>query len=189
MRFRCVVIVLLVSLAPLAFGQTTTFIADPNQSQVNFTLGDVLHTVHGTFRLKSGKLSFNPSTGAASGELVMDADSGDSGSNARDRKMKKDILETHKYPDVVFTPQEVKGAIALQGKSQVELDGIMTLHGQPHPMALHVPLTVNGDTASADISFEIPYVQWGLKNPSTLFLRVSDKVEINVHIVGSLAEQ
>ena len=64
----------------------------------------------------------------------------------------------------------------------------MTLHGQQHPMAMEVPLTIAGDTASADISFEVPYVRWGLKNPSTLFLRVSDKVEINVHMVGRFTQ-
>jgi hypothetical protein len=26
-------------------------------------------------------------------------------------------------------------------------------------------------------------VEWGMKNPSTLFLRVSDKVEIAIHTV------
>ncbi len=194
MRFRatCLWIAGLFAFFTLAlpsFGQNKIFIADPNQSRVEFTLGDILHTVHGTFHLKSGDLHFNPSTGVAEGQLVVDAESGESGSKLRDRKMKKDILETQKYPDIIFTPQQVKGAIASQGKSQVELDGIMTLHGQSHPMEITVPLTVSGGTASADISFEIPYVKWGLKNPSTLFLRVSDKVEINVHVVGRFTEQ
>lgn len=192
MRFRYIYVwtlgFLAVSFARPAFGQDRTFVPDLAQSRVEFTLSDILHTVHGTFHLKSGDFRFNPFTGAAEGQLVMDANSGDSGNKARDRKMKKDILETQKYPDVIFAPQKVKGAIASLGKSQVELDGIMTLHGQQHPMAMEVPLTIAGDTASADISFEVPYVRWGLKNPSTLFLRVSDKVEINVHMVGRFTQ-
>jgi hypothetical protein len=31
-------------------------------------------------------------------------------------------------------------------------------------------------------------VQWGMKNPSTLFLRVSDKVEISIHTVARAAK-
>jgi polyisoprenoid-binding protein YceI len=172
-----------------AAGQNRVFTADPGQSRVEFTLGDVLHTVHGTFRLQSGDLHFNSSTGAAEGQLVVDAGSGDSGNRARDNKMKRDILETQKYPEIVFTPQQVKGTIAAQGKSEVELDGIMNLHGQPHAMAIAVPLTMNGNSASADISFDVPYVKWGLKNPSTLFLRVNDRVQIKIHVVGSLQPQ
>ena len=172
-----------------AFGQNRIFVADPNQSRVEFTLGDILHTVHGTFHLKSEDLRFDPTTGVAGGQLTVDADNGDSGNKARDRKMKKEILETQDYPDITFTPRQVKGAIASQGKSQLELDGIMVLHGQSHPMEMAVPLTVSGDTVSADIPFEIPYVKWGLKNPSTLFLRVSEKVEINVHVVGRFTER
>jgi polyisoprenoid-binding protein YceI len=171
-----------------AFGQSRIFVADPNQSRVEFTLGDILHTVHGTFHLKSGGLRFDPTTGVAEGQLTVDADSGDSGSKARDRRMKNEILETQDYPDIIFAARQVKGSIASQGKSQVELDGIMVLHGSSHPLKIAVPLTVNGDTASADIPFEIPYVKWGLKNPSTLFLRVSEKVEINVHVVGRFTE-
>jgi polyisoprenoid-binding protein YceI len=172
-----------------AFGQNRIFVADPNQSRVEFTLGDILHTVHGTFHLKSGNLRFDPTTGVAAGQLTVDADSGDSGNKARDRKMKKEILETQAYPDIVFTPRQVKGAIASRGKSQLELDGIMVLHGQSHPMEIAIPLIVNGDTVSVDIPFEIPYVEWGLKNPSTLFLRVSEKVDINVHVVGRFSER
>jgi polyisoprenoid-binding protein YceI len=56
--------------------QETALQFDPAQSHVEWTLGDVLHTVHGTFKLKRGAIRFDPSTGAASGELVVDAASG-----------------------------------------------------------------------------------------------------------------
>jgi hypothetical protein len=32
----------------------------------------------------------------------------------------------------------------------------------------------------------IPYVEWGLKNPSTLFLHVGDKVDIEIKTVGRI---
>jgi len=172
-----------------SFGQERVFQLNPGQSEVDFTLADVLHTVHGKFQLKSGVLRFDPATGAASGELVVDATTGESGSNARDKKMKKDILETQKFPTIVFTPQKVVGSVAASGGSQVQMQGIMTLHGGAHPMTLVVPVQVNGDTATALVHFDVPYEQWGLKNPSTLFLRVSNTVQIDVHAVGTLATE
>jgi polyisoprenoid-binding protein YceI len=82
-------------------GDTVTF--DPAQTSVDFTLADVLHTVHGAFTLRSGVIHFDPETGKASGSLVVDAGSGDSGGGARDRRMHKNILESGRYPEIVFT--------------------------------------------------------------------------------------
>lgn len=175
--------------ATALFAQERVFRLDPSRSEVDYTLGDVLHTVHGKFQLKSGVLRFDPSTGSASGELVVDATTGNSGSNARDKKMKKDILETQSFPTIVFVPQKLIGAVPSNGAAQVQMQGLMTLHGEQHPMTLVVPVQVNGDAASALVHFDVPYVKWGLKNPSTLFLRVSQDVQIDVHAVGTLVRQ
>ncbi len=169
--------------------QVEAFRLDPARSTVEFTLGDVLHTVHGTFQLKSGYIQFDRATGEASGELVVDASSGNSGSNGRDKRMKRDILETQKFPEITFMPQHVTGTLAPDGSSQMQIEGQFTLHGQAHPMSVTMPVAVAGSHLSADVHFTVPYVKWGLKNPSTLFLRVSDKVEITVHAVGDIQSQ
>jgi polyisoprenoid-binding protein YceI len=179
-------ILLAVFSATSLLAQEHVFRLDPAKSTVDFTLADVLHTVHGTFQLKSGVIRFDPATGTASGEFVVDAATGNSGSNARDKKMKRDILETDKFPEIVFTLQKLTGALPTNGASQMQMEGIMTLHGKPHPMTFVVPVQVDRTSASALIHFDVPYVAWGLKNPSTLFLRVSDKVNIDVHAVGVL---
>ena len=74
--------------------EDTVLQIDSSRTKVEFTLTDVLHTVHGSFQLKRGDLRFDPATGKASGELVVDAASGDSGSGARDRSMHKNVLES-----------------------------------------------------------------------------------------------
>lgn len=48
---------------------------DPATTKIDFILGDILHAVHGTFRLKSGEIRFDPTTGTASGALAVDAGS------------------------------------------------------------------------------------------------------------------
>lgn len=77
------------STASPAPAQEAVLELNPAQTQVSFTLGNVLHTVHGTFKLKQGTVKFDPATGHASGLVVVDATSGDSGSHARDHKMHK----------------------------------------------------------------------------------------------------
>ena len=89
----------------------------------------------------------------------MDSSSGESGSSGRDKKMHKDILESPKYSDIVFTPQHIKGTVQVQLQS---------------------------GAGSADGSFNVKYQEWGMKSPSTFILRVNDKVEIHVHAVGKL---
>ena len=170
-----------------AAAEVRTFTVDVPSSKVDFTLGDVLHMVHGTFLLKSGTVTFDDVTGRASGEIVVDATSGESGSKARDHKMKKEILETDRFPDIVLKIQKIDGTVRLDGKSTVQLIGMMSIHGEDHPVTLSVPVTVSGATASADVAFPVPYVKWGLKNPSTFFLRVNDTVDIVVHAVGQIS--
>jgi polyisoprenoid-binding protein YceI len=173
--------------AAVASAQPRRFDLDPEQTKVGFTLGDVLHTVHGNFHLKRGSIQFDDATGEASGELVVDALSGDSGNSSRDKKMHKENLESAKYTEIVFTPQHIKGTVAAEGKSQVTIDGMLALHGQSRPVSMTIDIQLQGGTGSADAAFVVPYEKWGVKNPSTFILRVSDKVDINVHAVGRLA--
>ena len=163
--------------------QPRPFAVDPAQTRVEFTLGSLLHTVHGDFHLKRGTLSFDPQSGKVSGELVVDATSGESGSPARDKRMHAAILESAKYPEIVFRPDRVDGNVAPVGKSVAQLHGVFAIHGVVHEILM--PITV--DAAAGEYTvvgvFEVPYVSWGMKNPSTLLLRVSDKVEITIHTV------
>ncbi len=182
-------IVLMLALLCLAAAtppQTKTLEIDPAQSKVQFTVDSTLHTVHGSFQLKPGSIQFDPAGGSASGQLVVTAASGDSENKSRDNRMTKEILEAGKYPDITFAPQKMKGTLAPSGSSQFQLEGVMTLHGQNHPMTLEVKAEVQGNSLTADTSFEIPYIQWGLKNPSNFLLKVSDKVQIHIHAVGQL---
>ncbi len=182
-RLFLTLVTVLLCCVPAARAEQKTFELDPVQTKVLFTLGDVLHTVHGTFRLKRGTIHLDDATGQASGELVVDATSGDSGSHGRDSKMHKEILESQKFPEIIFTPQRFKGTLTPTGKSHLDVDGQFTIHGEAHPMTLAIEADF-GNGATADTSFDVPYVKWGMKNPSTFILRVSDKVNIDIHAVA-----
>jgi len=164
--------------------QQAGFVIDPAQTHVDFVVGSTLHTIHGTFRLTRGDLRFDPATGAASGELAVDAGSGNSGSAARDKRMNNSILETPKFPEILFRPDRVEGTVSPQGKSQVQLHGMFWLRGTPHEMTLPLAVDANNGEYRATATFTVPYVKWGLKNPSTLVLRVNDNVKITVHTVA-----
>lgn len=169
---------------PAARAQELAVRIDPAQTKIEFTLSDVLHTVHGTFKVKRSTMRFDPSTGKISGAIIVDATSGESGNGSRDRKMHREILESGKFPEITFTPSQVKGALALQGPSRVEVAGQFNLHGQDHEVTLEMNVQPDGRQLKLTTQLIIPYVQWGLKNPSTFILRVSDKVTIDIRAVG-----
>jgi len=164
--------------------QDTALQIDQDRTKVEFTLGDVFHTVHGTFVLTRGNIRFDTATGKASGELVVDATSGESGSSARDKRMHSNILESDRYREIVFRPDRVEGKVASEGSSQVQLHGMFAIHGSEHEITMPVDVEAADGQFTASAHFFIPYVKWGMKNPSTLMLRVSDKVELTIHTVA-----
>jgi polyisoprenoid-binding protein YceI len=177
--FFCLSLLLLtISAKAQQSGIDLTF--DPASTAIHWTLGAVLHTVHGTFRLKSGHVHLDLRTGEMTGLLVVDATSGESADSARDQKMHQSILESSRYPTITFRPVHIKGTFQPNQAQTLTIDGVFNLHGQDHPLQLTVNLRPNSNAMSVVTQFDVPYVQWGLKDPSTFVLRVSKDVSIDI---------
>ena len=172
-----------------ASAQNLVLRLDPQKTTVNFLLGDVLHTVRGTFGLKDGSLNFDRTSGKLSGAIVIDAKTGASGNGMRDRKMHREVIESDRFPEISFRPDRVQGTVAPQGSSTVSVHGIFSIHGADHEMTIPAQVEMLPDRWNASLHFSIPYVKWGMKNPSTLFLKVSESVEIDVKTGGTLSNE
>ncbi|MGH9713885.1 MAG: YceI family protein [Candidatus Acidiferrales bacterium] len=172
---------------PSARAQETVVHFDPAQTKVEFSVDSTLHKVHGTFKLKSGEVRFEPATGKANGAIVVDAVSGDTENEGRDKKMHQHVLESSKFTEVVFTPNQVRGKIAPQGSSEVEVSGVFRLHGQDHDLIMTIEVEPKaGKQIQATTHFAVPYIKWGLKSPSNFFLKVNDTVDVEIHAVAEL---
>jgi polyisoprenoid-binding protein YceI len=158
---------------------------DPSKTTIAFTLGDILHTIHGSFQLKSGDVQYKITAKSVSGNLIVDATSGQSGNRSRDRKMHKEILESARFPEINFRPDRVEGNVGPLGTSTIQVYGRFSIHGSDHELTMPVRVEVFPDHWTADTHFTVPYVKWGIKNPSTFVLRVSESVEIDVHASGA----
>jgi polyisoprenoid-binding protein YceI len=159
---------------------------DPAKSTVHWTVDSTLHTVHGTFTVKNGSLHFDRTTGAASGEIDVSTASGESGSGSRDGRMHREILETAKYPDALFHPKQVDGKVTTSGTSDVKLRGILSIHGSDHDITTQVHIEITGSRWTGTSQFEIPYVQWGIKDPSNFLLKVKPVVNVEVEMTGTV---
>ena len=159
---------------------------DPAQSKVHWALGSTVHTVHGSFAFKKGNLHLDTSTGKARGEIVVDATSGNSGNDSRDKKMHKEVLESARYAEVIFRPDRVEGKITPQGTLAVQVHGLFILHGSEHELTVPVQAEFAGDHWTGRAKFNVPFIDWGLKNPSNFLLKVNHAVDIELELKGNL---
>ena len=175
--------------APQTTPNSLVFAVDPAQSGVHWTLGSSLHTVHGTFALKGGSLQVDPATGKASGEILVDATSGKSGNDGRDKKMHKEVLESGKFGEIIFRPDNIIGKLETQGVSTVQIHGAFVLHGSEHELTVPAQATLSGDHWSGSAKFGVPFIEWGLKNPSTWLLKVEHYVNVELELRGTVQGQ
>jgi polyisoprenoid-binding protein YceI len=174
--------------APLALAQQETFNVNPGASKVAFALGGTGHHVDGTFHVQSGEIDFDPSAKKISGSVVVAAGSGNSGEPGRDKKMNSDVLDTPHFAEVTFTPNSYQGSIAPSDDSTIQVSGVFTLHGTPHDITVPMQIHIEGTAVTAKGHFIVPYVKWGLKDPSIFILKVAKEVDIDLTLSGQLTQ-
>lgn len=184
----CTLFTLAVALASAPFAQPETFVANPDASEARITLKTTHEVVNGTFHIQSGSIVFDPAAGTMSGSIVVVAGSGNTGNGSRDKRMKKDILDVERYATISFAPKSFTGTIAPMGDSTIQAAGTFTLLGADHPITIPVVVHLEGATATAKAHFTLPYIQWGVKDPSFLFWKADKEVAIDLSLAGRLSQ-
>lgn len=134
--------------------------------------------------MQSGTVDFDLAASKISGSIVVAAGSGNSGDPSRDKKMNSDVLDVAHYSEVTFAPKSYQGTIAASGDSTIQVTGIFTLHGTPHDITVPMQIHMDGSSLTAKTHFAVPYVQWGLKDPSVFILKVAKEVDIDLTLAG-----
>jgi polyisoprenoid-binding protein YceI len=182
------VLALALILSPAALAQHQTFAVNPDASEVKITLNTTHELVNGTFHIQSGSIEFDRSASTMSGSVVVLAGSGKTGNDSRDKRMNKDILKVEQYATVSFEPKTYTGAIAPSGESTIQATGIFTLLGTPHEITIPMQVHLDGSSARAKAHFVVPYIQWGLKDPSFLFWKADKDVAIDLLLAGTISK-
>jgi len=180
-----------VALAALMLGSPgraaeRTLTLDPAATTVEWTLGATLHTVAGGARLVEGMLRFDADSGAASGEIVVDAKSASTGLALRDRNMHRDVLESGRHPRIVYRAERLRVLRRDAAGAEIELEGVLEMHGKRRPLVLPTRIAARGGRIAIETSFRVPYVEWGMQDPSTLVLRVDRFVDVRVRSEGTI---
>jgi len=180
-------VVLPMLLVASAFAQNQTFTITPESSDVSFTLGGSAHGTHGTFHVQSGSINFDRSAPKMAGSVVVAAGSGKTGNDSRDKTMTNDVLDAPHFTDVSFVPQSYQGTVAPTGDSTIQVTGVFTLHGTPHDLTVPMEVHIDVTNCTAKTHFIVPYVKWGLKDPSVFILKVAKDVDVSLTLVGHLS--
>jgi hypothetical protein len=162
------------------------FLIDPAQSTLHWTLDTTLHLVHGTFTVKRGELTVDTTNGKTTGEIVADATSGKTDNDSRDKKMHQEILETPRFPEIVFRISQIEGFTSPSGKVPLKLHGVFLIHGAQHDMVIPGDADFAGDHWNGSAKFVVPYIEWGIKNPSNFLLKASPTVDVSLELSGTV---
>jgi polyisoprenoid-binding protein YceI len=184
---RLIFLILPLLLASSMFAQQQTFKVDKDASEISFLLSGSDHPTHGTFHVQNGSIDFDRSAMKISGSVVVAAGSGKTGNETRDKKMDAEVLDVSRFAEISFTPQSYQGTISSRGDSTIQVSGTLTLHGTPHPLMVPMQLHIDGASCTAKTHFTVPYVKWGLKDPSVFILRVAKEVQVDLTLVGHLS--
>ena len=172
---------------PAALAQHQTFVVNPDGSEVKMTLNTTHEVVIGSFHVQSGSIEFDRSNSKMSGSVVVLAGSGKTGNDSRDKKMYRDVLQIEQHATISFEPKTYAGTIASSGDSNLKVSGNFILLGTPHEITVPMLVHLDGTNATVKAHFVVPYVQWGLKNPSFLIWKAEDDVAIDLNLTGTIS--
>jgi polyisoprenoid-binding protein YceI len=164
-----------------------TWTLDPASTKVTFLLDAFMHKVHGAASLVRGEVRFDDA-GSASGEIVVDATSAETGNKGRDEDMHTKVLESAKFKEIVLAIDGYEGKFDPAAASELKVKGRFRIHGADHPVTLDMKLKPEASASRLEAAgtFSVPYVEWGMKNPSKPFLRVGKAVDVSIDAHGTL---
>jgi polyisoprenoid-binding protein YceI len=127
---------LLVLAAPFALAQTSTWVADPMHSEVDFTVTHLtISNVHGRFGKIDATVVYDAANVTKSSvKATIDISTVDTGEEARDKHLKTpDFFDAANFPTATF----VSTGVSKSGNNLI-VNGNLTLHGVTKPVTLTV---------------------------------------------------
>ncbi len=182
--------------AASANGTQQLFQIAPDQSEVRFTMSEVLHgqptTVVGRSNQVAGSVLIDPAAPASSqvGTIRVDARTLATDNSTRNRVIERAILQSDQFEYIEFKPTALTGlpqSVALNQPFTFQLTGDLTIRTVTHPVTFEVTVTplsatqVKGTAAAtiqrADYNLVIPSV------PSVA--DVSEAVQLQIDFVAA----
>jgi polyisoprenoid-binding protein YceI len=174
---------------------------DPGQSRFMANVGSagllwfMGHAHHFAVRDFTGEATLNPdSLAPASLQMTIQAASlEETGKNFTEqqkqiinKEARTQVLETDKYPAIIFKSTVVTGKLKAEGHYEVKIGGDLTLHGVTRPIEIPAQVMVKGNSLRATGEFSVKRSDYQVKAKAIKggMIRVSNKVTFEFDITA-----
>ena len=160
------------------------YVIEPAGSVLTWELPATLHTVHGKAPEISGSIDAAPGTAGGwrvDARIVVKAAAMVTGNDKRDRTMREKVLETDRFPDIVFEARQVAADLSRFQPGEnltVEVVGDLTVHGKPAAVRVPVEVRVFPDHVDLKGTFPLSWKQYGVYDPSFGIVTVKDPLRV-----------
>jgi polyisoprenoid-binding protein YceI len=107
------------------------------------------------------------------------------GNEKRDRTMREKVLETDRFPEIVFEARQVTADLSRFKAGErltAEVLGDLTVHGRPAAVRLPVEVYVFQDHVVLQGSFPLSWKQYGVSDPSFGIVTVKDPMKVSFRL-------
>ena len=164
--------------------ETIRYRFDAPRSVLRWELPATLHTVRGVAPRFEGSVEADRLAEGGHNvraRIVVDAASMNTGNAKRDRTMREKVLETGRYPEIVFELTRFTGSLSAFRPGQhltVQIEGALTVHGRRQPVLLPVDVYVMDDHVMVTGSFPVHWKQHDLADPSFGLVKVKEPLQV-----------
>jgi polyisoprenoid-binding protein YceI len=158
-------------------------------SSVRWELPATFEPIKGVVPLFHGSIEADPLSGGGwdvRARIVVPSASMRTGNRLRDRTLREKVLETARYPEIVFELRQFTGDHSQIRPGQtfpVQVVGDLTVHGKTATVQLPVDVSVFPTAVVLTGSFPVHWKAFGLQDPSfPVVARVKEPMFVNFRI-------
>jgi polyisoprenoid-binding protein YceI len=172
---------------------------NPSQSEVRYAVDEIfagqeVSTAVGITYHIAGDIVIDRNDFSQSqvGTIVINIEQFESDSGLRDRRIRREYLESTTYPEAIFVPREILGlpsAIVEGEQYTFEMVGDLTLKEITHSVTWAVTAVLDGDTLTGSANTTILMSAYGV-GPINIagFVETSDEVQLTFEFVAVAVE-